>query len=110
MLGVYSLLAFTLLGHECQDLLSLCNEMHVECRLDLGLYFHLNKVNDEVSECDFASVFVILSHACCMVHHGVCVAGCCLSKLCVCYVLYNFVLDLITRLRAALPFCLSEAV
>ena len=29
MLGVFLLLAFTHLGHECQDLLSLCDEMHV---------------------------------------------------------------------------------
>ena len=29
MLGVFLLLAFTSLGHECQDLLSLCNGMHV---------------------------------------------------------------------------------
>ena len=35
---VYFLLpTFTRLGHECQDLLSLCNGMH---RLDLGLYSH----------------------------------------------------------------------
>ena len=29
MLGVFLLLAFTHLGHECQDLLSLCDGMHV---------------------------------------------------------------------------------
>ena len=29
MLGVCLLTAFTHLGHECQDLLSLCNGMHV---------------------------------------------------------------------------------
>ena len=29
MLGVFLLLAFTRLGHECQDLLSLCNRIHV---------------------------------------------------------------------------------
>ena len=29
MLGVFLLPAFTCLGHECQDLLSLCNGMHV---------------------------------------------------------------------------------
>ena len=29
MLGVFLLPAFTPLGHECQDLLSLCNGMHV---------------------------------------------------------------------------------
>ena len=29
MLGVFLLLAFTHLGHECQDLLSPCDEMHV---------------------------------------------------------------------------------
>ena len=29
MLGVFLLPAFTRLGHECQDLLSLCEEMHV---------------------------------------------------------------------------------
>ena len=29
MLGVLLLLAFTRLGHECQDLLSLCDGMHV---------------------------------------------------------------------------------
>ena len=29
MLGVFLLLAFTRLGHECQNLLSLCNGMHV---------------------------------------------------------------------------------
>ena len=29
MLGVFLLLAFTHLGHECQDILSLCNGMHV---------------------------------------------------------------------------------
>ena len=29
MLGVFLLPAFTRLGHECQDLLSLCNDMHV---------------------------------------------------------------------------------
>ena len=29
MLGVFLLPAFTRLGHECQDLLSLCDEMHV---------------------------------------------------------------------------------
>ena len=39
MLGVVLLPAFTRLGHECQDLLSLCHGMHVH-RLDLGLYSH----------------------------------------------------------------------
>ena len=39
MLGVFLLLAFTCLGHECQDLMSLCDGMN-ECRLDLGLYSH----------------------------------------------------------------------
>ena len=39
MLGVFFLPAFTRLGHECQDLLSPCDGMHL-CRLDLGLYFH----------------------------------------------------------------------
>ena len=39
MLGVFMLLVFTRLGHEHQDLLSLCDGMHV-CRLDLGLYSH----------------------------------------------------------------------
>ena len=29
LLGVFLLLAFTHLGHECQDLLSPCNGMHV---------------------------------------------------------------------------------
>ena len=29
MLGVFLLTAFTCLGHECQDLLSLCDGMHV---------------------------------------------------------------------------------
>ena len=38
MLGVFLLLAFTRLGHKCQNLLSLCNGMHV-CT-DLGLYSH----------------------------------------------------------------------
>ena len=28
MLGVFLLVVFTRLGHECQDLLSLCNGMH----------------------------------------------------------------------------------
>ena len=37
MLGVFMLSAFTRLGHECQDLLSPCDGMHVY-RLDLGLY------------------------------------------------------------------------
>ena len=35
------MLAFTCLGHEYQDLLSLCNEMHVYT--DLGLYCHLKE-------------------------------------------------------------------
>ena len=40
MLGVILLPAFICLGHECQDLLSLCDGMHVH-RLDLGiLYSH----------------------------------------------------------------------
>ena len=39
MLGEFLLPAFTRLGHECQDLLSLCDGMHVH-RLDLGLYSH----------------------------------------------------------------------
>ena len=34
---VFLLLAFTHLGHECQDLLSMCDGIHV-C-IDLGLYF-----------------------------------------------------------------------
>ena len=38
MLGVFLLLAFTCLGHECQDLLSPCDGMHV-CT-DLGVYSH----------------------------------------------------------------------
>ena len=42
MLRVFLLPAFTHLGHECQDLLSLWwnASMHI---LDLGLYFHLQK-------------------------------------------------------------------
>ena len=40
MLVVFLLPAFTSLGHECQDLLSLCDGMHVWHRLDLGLYSH----------------------------------------------------------------------
>ena len=39
MLCEFLLPAFTRLGHECQDLLSLRNGMHVY-RLDLGLYSH----------------------------------------------------------------------
>ena len=42
MLGVFVLPAFTCLGHECQDLLSLCSGMHVR-RQDLGLYSHLEE-------------------------------------------------------------------
>ena len=38
MLGVFLLLAFNRLGHECQDFLSPCDGMHV-CT-DLGLYSH----------------------------------------------------------------------
>ena len=45
MLGVVLLLAFTRLGHECYDLLSLCAGMH-ECRLDLGLYSHLRVLGE----------------------------------------------------------------
>ena len=37
MLDVFLLPAFTRLGHECQDLLSLCDG------LDLGLYSHLKE-------------------------------------------------------------------
>ena len=37
MLGVFLSPVFTRLGHECQDLLRLCNGMH---RLELGLYSH----------------------------------------------------------------------
>ena len=37
VLGVFLLPAFTRLGHERQDLLSPCDEMHT---LDLGLYSH----------------------------------------------------------------------
>ena len=40
MLGVFLLLAFTHLGHECQDLLSSRNGMHIMHRLDLGLHSH----------------------------------------------------------------------
>ena len=40
VLGVFLLPAFTRLGHERQDLLSPCDEMHVMHRLDLGLYSH----------------------------------------------------------------------
>ena len=39
MLGVYLLLAFTCVGHECQDALSPCDGMHVSTD-DLGLYCH----------------------------------------------------------------------
>ena len=39
MLGVFLLLAFTRLGHECRDLLSPCDEMHV-CTGQTGLYSH----------------------------------------------------------------------
>ena len=39
MLGVFLLLAFIHLGHECQDLLSLRWNACVH-RLDLSLYFH----------------------------------------------------------------------
>ena len=35
--------AFTCLGHECQDLLSMCDGMHRMYRPDLGLYSHLKK-------------------------------------------------------------------
>ena len=41
MLGVFLLLAFSCLGHECQYLLSPCNRMHVRHRLDLDLYLDL---------------------------------------------------------------------
>ena len=41
MLGVFLLPAFTRLGHERQDLLSPCDEMH---DLDLGLYSHPKEV------------------------------------------------------------------
>ena len=37
-MGVFLLAAFTRLGHECQDLFSLCDGMHCVLRLDLGLY------------------------------------------------------------------------
>ena len=43
MLGVFLLPAFTRLGHECQDLLSSCDEMHVH-RLDLGLHSHPREI------------------------------------------------------------------
>ena len=46
MLGVFLLPAFTRLGHECQDIFSLCDEMHVH-RLDLHLYSHLSFVGIE---------------------------------------------------------------
>ena len=49
MLGVILLLAFTRLGHECQDLLSLCHERYV-CRLDLSLYSHLKELQGIKSE------------------------------------------------------------
>ena len=39
VLGVFLLPAFTRLGHERQDLLSPCDEMHV-CKLNLSLYSH----------------------------------------------------------------------
>ena len=39
MLGVFLLLAFIRLGHECQDLLRPCDRMHV-CTVDLVLYYH----------------------------------------------------------------------
>ena len=42
MLGVFLLPAFTHLGHECQDLLSLCSGMHM-CT-DLGLSSHPNDI------------------------------------------------------------------
>ena len=41
MLGVYLVLAFTCLGHECQDFFSLCKEMHVCIDQDLSLFSHL---------------------------------------------------------------------
>ena len=42
VLGVFLLPAFTHLGHEHQDLLSPCDEMHV-CTDRLGLYSHPNE-------------------------------------------------------------------
>ena len=40
MLGVFLLPAFTCLRHECQDLLSPCDEMHVCTEKNLSLYSH----------------------------------------------------------------------
>ena len=42
MLGVFLLLAFTRLGHECQDLLSLCDGIHV-CTDKTSVYTHIQK-------------------------------------------------------------------
>ena len=43
MLGVFFLQAFTCLGHECQDLLSLCDGDACVHRLDLCLCSHLKE-------------------------------------------------------------------
>ena len=43
MLGMFLLLSFTHLGHECQDLLSLCDGYVCVHRLDLGLYSYHRK-------------------------------------------------------------------
>ena len=43
MLDVFMLPAFIRLGHECQDLLSPCDESACVHRLDLGLYSHLKE-------------------------------------------------------------------
>ena len=42
MLGVFLLLAFTCLGHECQDLLSPCHGMHV-CKDKTSVYTLIRK-------------------------------------------------------------------
>ena len=43
ILGVFLLPVFTCLGHECQDLLGLCDRMHVCSDYDLGLCSHLKE-------------------------------------------------------------------
>ena len=59
MLGVFLLPAFTRLGHERQDLLSLCNGMHV-CT-DLSLYSHPKEFGGNGVRTHFNSKRKILS-------------------------------------------------
>ena len=54
MLGVFLLPAFTRLGHECEDLLSLCDGMHVcssilSSLLEIHRHLHALPVQNEVN-------------------------------------------------------------